>query len=183
MEENNDQSRRKFIQQTAMAGAGLILASPLQLFSQTNNNTKNMSKNIRSKGYAASDKSGKLSLWEFERRPLGDNDIFIEIKYASICHSDIHQMKGDWGPQQYPQVPGHEIAGIVTAVGKNVTKFKVGDKAGVGCMVDSCMECESCKHGEEHHCDNNATIFTYGTPETNSPSGITQGGYSNNIVV
>jgi alcohol dehydrogenase (NADP+)/uncharacterized zinc-type alcohol dehydrogenase-like protein len=183
MEENNDQSRRKFIQQTAMAGAGLILASPLQLFSQTNNNTKNMSKNIRSKGYAARDKSGKLSLWEFERRPLGDNDIFIEIKYASICHSDIHQMKGDWGPQQYPQVPGHEIAGIVTAVGKNVTKFKVGDKAGVGCMVDSCLECESCKHGEEHHCDNNATIFTYGTQEKTSPSGISQGGYANNIVV
>lgn len=142
-----------------------------------------MSKNIRSKGYAAKDASGKLSLWEFERRPVGDNDILIDIKYASICHSDIHQMKGDWGPQQYPQVPGHEIVGMVAAVGKNVTKFKVGDRAGVGCMVHSCMQCDSCKHGEEQFCDNGATLFTYGYPDKTSPSGITQGGYSNNIVV
>jgi alcohol dehydrogenase (NADP+)/uncharacterized zinc-type alcohol dehydrogenase-like protein len=180
--ENNDQSRRKFIQQTAIAGGGLMLATSLQLYSQTNN-LKNMSRNIKSKGYAARDKSGKLSPWEFERRPVGDNDIQIDIKYASICHSDIHQMKGHWGDQQYPQVPGHEIVGIVVAVGKNVTKFKVGDRAGVGCMVDSCLECDSCKHGEEHHCDKNATVFTYGAPDKTSPSGITQGGYSNNIVV
>ncbi len=142
-----------------------------------------MTKNIKSKGYAAKDASGKLSLWEFERKPVGDHDILIEIKYASICHSDIHQMKGDWGPQQYPQVPGHEIAGIVAAVGKNVTKFKVGDRAGVGCMVDSCMQCSSCKHGEEQFCDNGATLFTYGYPDKTSPTGITQGGYANNIVV
>jgi len=142
-----------------------------------------MNKNIKSKGYAAKDVSGKLSPWEFERRPVGDNDILIDIKYASICHSDIHQMKGHWGPQQYPQVPGHEIVGIVAAVGKNVTKFKVGDRAGVGCMVDSCMECESCKHGEEHHCEKAGTIFTYGSSDKTAPSGITQGGYSTNIVV
>ncbi len=178
----NNQSRRKFIRQTALAGAGLVLVNPSQILSQTEN-TKIMGKNIQSKGYAAKDASGKLSFWEFERRSVGDNDILIEIKYASICHSDIHQMKGDWGAQQYPQVPGHEIAGIVTAVGKNVTKFKVGDKAGVGCMVDSCMQCESCKHGEEQFCDNSATLFTYGYPDKTSPSGITQGGYSNNIVV
>jgi alcohol dehydrogenase (NADP+)/uncharacterized zinc-type alcohol dehydrogenase-like protein len=110
-------SRRNFIQQTSAAGAGLLIASPLQLFSQENK------VNIKSRGYAAKDASGKLSPWEFERRPVGENDILIEIKYASICHSDIHQMKGDWGPQQYPQVPGHEIVGIVAAVGKNVTKF------------------------------------------------------------
>lgn len=142
-----------------------------------------MSKNIQTRGYAAKDASGKLSLWEFERRPVGDNDILIDIKYASICHSDIHQMKGDWGPQQYPQVPGHEIVGIVSAVGKNVTKFKVGDRAGVGCMVDSCMECEHCRHGEEHYCDNGKTLFTYGNPDKTAPSGITQGGYSTKIVV
>lgn len=175
-------SRRKFIQQTAMAGAGLMLTDPLQVISQSNNH-QTMSKNIKSKGYAARDASGKLSLWEFERKPPGDNDILIDIKYASICHSDIHQLKGDWGKQQYPQVPGHEIAGIVAAVGKNVTKFKVGDKAGVGCMVDSCMHCNSCNHGEEQFCDNAATLFTYGFPDKTSPSGITQGGYSNNIVV
>src|SRR6476660_9278548 len=91
----HDCSRRKFIQQTTMAGAGLIFASPLQVFSQTDDN-KAMSKNIKSKGYAAKDASGKLSFWEFERRPVGDNDILIEIRYASICHSDIHQMKCDW---------------------------------------------------------------------------------------
>lgn len=186
MEKHNsskpDHSRRKFILQTAMAGAGLTLASRSGVFSQPGKQPPIL-KNIKSKGYAAKDTSGKLSLWEFERRPVGDNDILIDIKFASICHSDIHQMKGDWGQQQYPQIPGHEIAGIVAAVGRNVTKFKVGDKAGVGCMVDSCMQCDSCKQGEEQFCDNGKTMFTYGNPDKTSPSGITQGGYSNNIVV
>lgn len=177
MKNKYESSRRKFIQQTSFAGAGLILAGPLQIFSQTT------MKNIKSKGYAAKDASGKLVPWEFERRAVGDNDILIDIRFTSICHSDIHQMKGDWGAQPYPQVPGHEIAGIVTAVGSKVTKFKVGDRAGVGCMVDSCMKCESCKHGEEQFCDNGATVFTYGYPDKTSPSGISQGGYSNNIVV
>ena len=181
---NNDslKSRRNFIRQASLAGAGLMLLNPVELFSQ-NKSLKTMSRNIKSKGYAAKDNSGKLSPWEFERRPVGDNDILIDIKFASICHSDIHQMKGHWGPQQYPQVPGHEIAGIVAAVGKNVTKFKVGDKAGVGCMVDSCMECESCKKGEEHHCETTGFTGTYGYPEKSSPTGISQGGYANNIVV
>ncbi|NBW38118.1 MAG: NAD(P)-dependent alcohol dehydrogenase [Cytophagia bacterium] len=183
MEKDNHQSsRRTFIQQSALVGAGLMLTSPIQMFAEEKNKVM-IAKNIKSKGYAAKDASGKLSPWEFERRPVGDNDILIDVKFSSICHSDIHQMKGDWGPQQYPQVPGHEIAGIVTAIGKNVTKFKVGDKAGVGCMVDSCMQCNSCKHGEEHYCDNGATVFTYGAPEKSSPSGITQGGYANNLVV
>lgn len=178
----NNISRRKFIQESALLGAGILLAGTTTLNAKENKRN-NMSQNIKSRGYAAKDNSGKLSPWEFERRPVGPNDILIEIKYASICHSDIHQMKGDWGPQQYPQVPGHEIVGVVTAVGKNVTKFKVGDRAGVGCMVDSCMECESCNNGEEQFCDNGKTLFTYGYPDTTSPSGITQGGYSNNLVV
>jgi alcohol dehydrogenase (NADP+)/uncharacterized zinc-type alcohol dehydrogenase-like protein len=182
MNNENNHSRRRFIHQSAIAGASLVLAQPLNIFSQTIHPV-NMNTYIKSKGYAARDASGKLSYWEFERRPVGGNDILIDIKFASICHSDIHQLKGDWGPQQYPQVPGHEIAGIVTAVGKNVTKFKVGDKAGVGCMVDSCMHCESCNHGEEQFCDNGATLFTYGAPDKTAPSGLTQGGYSNNIVV
>jgi alcohol dehydrogenase (NADP+)/uncharacterized zinc-type alcohol dehydrogenase-like protein len=175
-------TRRKFIQQSATLGAGVMLAGTSQLFANSTDDIP-MIKNTTSKGYAARDASGKLSAWSFERRAVGDNDILIEIKYASICHSDIHQIKGDWGKQQYPQVPGHEIAGVVSAVGKNVTKFKVGDRAGVGCMVDSCMKCDSCTHGEEQFCENHATLFTYGTPDTTSPSGITQGGYSNNIVV
>jgi uncharacterized zinc-type alcohol dehydrogenase-like protein len=176
--QNENPTRRKFIQQSAVVGSALVLTGPVVFADRLQS-----PKNILSKGYAAKDTSGKLSPWEFERRPVGDNDILIEIKYASICHSDIHQMKGDWGAQQYPQVPGHEIAGIVAAIGKNVSKFRVGDKAGVGCMVDSCMTCESCKHGEEQFCDNGATVFTYGTPEKTSPTGIAQGGYANNIVV
>ena len=184
-EEKNIHSRRTFMQQMAIGGGSLMLFTPISLFAAEplSKTTIDMSKNIKSKGYAAKDASGKLSPWEFERRAVGDDDILIETKYASICHSDIHQMKGDWGPQQYPQVPGHEIVGIVKAVGKNVTKFKVGDRAGVGCMVDSCMECHSCKHGEEQFCEQGKTVFTYGYPHPQSPSGITQGGYSDNIVV
>jgi uncharacterized zinc-type alcohol dehydrogenase-like protein len=181
MESNNHSSRRKFIQQSAVVGAGLMLADPLQILAQTDQKTT--PNNIKSKGFAGKDEHGELASWNFERRPVGDSDILIEIKYSGICHSDIHTIRGHWGKQAYPQVPGHEIAGIVTAVGKNVTKFKVGDQAGVGCMVDSCMECESCKNGEEHHCETTGMVGTYGTPQKSSPTGITQGGYANNIVV
>jgi uncharacterized zinc-type alcohol dehydrogenase-like protein len=169
MENNKQPSRRKFIQQTSLAGAGLMLAGPLQLFSQTDK-IKNMSANIKSKGYAGRDEQGKMTPWNFERRAVGDNDILIDIKFSGICHSDIHTIKGHWGKQIYPQVPGHEIAGIVTAVGKNVTKFKVGDKAGVGCMVNSCMQCDSCKNGEEHHCETTGMVGTYGTPRKILPN-------------
>lgn len=179
--QDNSQSRRKFIQQTAIGGASVLFLNPIQLFA--NQNLNNMNNMIQSKGYAGKDEKGKLSLWNFERRSVGDNDLLIEIKFSGICHSDIHTIKGHWGKQQYPQVPGHEIAGIVTAVGKNVTKFKVGDKAGIGCMVNSCMKCESCKTGNENHCETTGMVGTYGTPEKSSPTGITQGGYANNIVV
>ena len=138
--------------------------------------------NVKSKGYAGKDDSGKLSYWEFERRPVGDDDVLIEIKFAGICHSDLHTIMGDWGAQQYPQVPGHEIAGIVKQVGLNVTSFKVGDKAGVGCMVNSCGTCDNCKDSEEQFCEK-GPVWTYGNPEEREPTGITQGGYSNNIVV
>ena len=178
---DHTQSRRQFIQQSAAIGSTLLFTGPLDALASSGQFAP--LKNLQSKGYAARDTSGKLSPWVFERRPLGDNDVLIEIKFSGICHSDIHQIKGDWGTQQYPQIPGHEIAGIVTAVGKNVTKFKVGDQAGVGCMVDSCGRCESCKRGEEQFCDNEATLFTYGSPDKTSPTGITQGGYADNIVV
>lgn len=182
MQHKNHQSRRKFIQQTALAGAGMLLVNPIQLFSQSSK-PHNMNTNIKSKGYAVTSEKETLASWNFERGPLGDNDILIDIKFSGICHSDIHTIQGHWAKQQYPQVPGHEIAGIVSAIGKKVTKFKVGDQAGVGCMVNSCMKCESCKNGEEQHCETTGMVGTYGTPEKSSPSGITQGGYANNIVV
>lgn len=178
--ENKHSSRRKFIQQTALASGALLVANPLQLFSNETN-TITM-KNIKSRGYAGKNIMDPLEKWNFERRPVGDDDILIDIKFSGICHSDIHTVEGHWGPQKYPLVPGHEIAGIVSAVGKNVTKFKIGDKAGIGCIVDSCRKCDSCKKGEEHHCETGMT-GTYGSPDSTSPSGITQGGYANNIVV
>lgn len=117
---------------------------------------------------------------EIIRRDLDLHDVLIEIKYAGICHSDIHTAHGEWGPVHYPLVPGHEIAGVVTAVGPNVTKYKVGDRVGVGCMVDSCGECENCLKGEEQYClkgniQTYAGVDKYGEP--------TQGGYSTHIVV
>lgn len=177
----NNTSRKEFLKQSGMLG-GLFLANPARLFAG-DSGSGIMTSNVVSKGYAARDESGKLSPWSFERRPVGPNDVQIDIKYCGVCHSDIHQLKGDWGPQQYPQVPGHEIVGVVSAVGKNVKQFSVGDRAGVGCMVDSCGTCDSCISGEEQHCDNNETLFTYGYPDSNSPTGITQGGYATNIVV
>lgn len=117
---------------------------------------------------------------EIKRRDLDSHDVLIEIKYAGICHSDIHTAHGEWGPVHYPLVPGHEIAGIVTGIGPNVTKYKVGDRVGVGCMVDSCGECENCRNGDEQYClkgkvDTYAGVDKYGEP--------TQGGYSTHIVV
>ncbi|KKK39052.1 alcohol dehydrogenase [Mesobacillus campisalis] len=117
---------------------------------------------------------------EIKRRDLDLHDVLIEIKYAGICHSDIHTAHGEWGPVNYPLVPGHEIAGIVTDIGAEVTKYKVGDRVGVGCMVDSCGECENCRKGEEQYClkgniQTYAGVDKYGEP--------TQGGYSTHIVV
>ncbi|MBP1968580.1 putative zinc-type alcohol dehydrogenase-like protein [Virgibacillus natechei] len=117
---------------------------------------------------------------EIERRDLDTRDVLIEIKYAGICHSDIHTAHGEWGPVNYPLVPGHEIAGIVTDVGPEVTKYKVGDRAGVGCMVDSCGECENCRKGEEQYCLN-GKVDTYAAVDKYGE--YTQGGYSTHIVV
>ncbi|MCM3716464.1 NAD(P)-dependent alcohol dehydrogenase [Alkalihalobacillus oceani] len=117
---------------------------------------------------------------EIKRRELDVHDVLIEIKYSGICHSDIHTAQGEWGPVQYPLVPGHEIAGIVTAVGAGVTKHKVGDRVGVGCMVDSCGECENCRKGEEQYCLK-GNIPTYAGVDKYGE--YTQGGYSTHIVV
>lgn len=131
-------------------------------------------------GYAAFDKGGVLSPWEFTRRAVGANDVLIEILYTGICHSDIHQVRNEWGNATYPMVPGHEIVGKVTQVGPQVTKIKVGDLAGVGCMVNSCRECSNCKNHEEQFCDKVA--FTYNGTELDKKT-PTYGGYSRHIVV
>ncbi|MFC5587396.1 NAD(P)-dependent alcohol dehydrogenase [Sporosarcina soli] len=117
---------------------------------------------------------------EIKRRNLDLMDVLIEIKYSGICHSDIHTAHGDWGEVHYPLVPGHEIAGIVTDIGPEVTKYKVGDRVGVGCMVDSCGECENCRKGEEQYCLK-GNIPTYAGVDKYGEH--TQGGYSTHIVV
>ena len=137
---------------------------------------------VPAKGYALFSKDGEFTPFEFERHPVGEHDVLIEILYAGICHSDLHSVKSEWGPANYPIVPGHEIVGRVTEVGAAVTKFKVGDYAGVGCMVNSCGECDSCKAGLEQFCEKGA-VFTYDSHDRFHDNAITRGGYSNNIVV
>lgn len=117
-----------------------------------------------------------------ERREVGPKDVLIEIKYAGICHSDIHHARGEWQAETFPLVPGHEIAGIVAEVGSEVTKHKVGDRVGVGCMVNSCGKCENCQKGEEQYCLNGSTL-TYAAVDTYGDGKRTQGGYSTHIVV
>ena len=131
--------------------------------------------------YAASSAKAPLAPYRFERRDPRDKDVVIEILYCGVCHSDLHTVRDEWGKGEYPIVPGHEIIGRVTAVGKGVSKFKVGDMAGVGCMVDSCRECASCKEDLEQFCEKGAT-FTYVGKDRHDGS-VTQGGYSSQIVV
>ncbi|MBW4095218.1 MAG: NAD(P)-dependent alcohol dehydrogenase [Acidobacteria bacterium] len=130
--------------------------------------------------YAAPSATEPLIPTTIERRDLGPHDVLIDIKFAGICHSDIHTVRGDWGPVQYPLAPGHEIAGIVAEVGSEVTKHSVGDRVGVGCMVNSCGECKNCEAGEEQFCLN-GNVGTYGA--TDRDGTITQGGYSTHVVV
>ncbi|MEV6025578.1 NAD(P)-dependent alcohol dehydrogenase [Streptomyces sp. NPDC052036] len=130
--------------------------------------------------YAAPAAKAPLERTTIERRDVGEFDVLIDIKFAGICHSDIHQAREGWGEAIFPMVPGHEIAGVVSEVGSGVTKFKVGDRVGVGCMVDSCRECENCKAGFEQYCLKGMVgtynaVDRYGEP--------THGGYSEKIVV
>jgi len=133
------------------------------------------------KAYAGFSATTPLAPYSFERRDVGPLDVQIEILFCGVCHSDIHTVRSEWGPANYPCVPGHEIVGRVTAVGRDVKKFKTGDLAGVGCMVDSCRECSSCKAGFEQFCLAGAT-FTYNNPDKKR-GGFTCGGYSTSIVV
>lgn len=136
---------------------------------------------IQTKGFAVKDENAVFEPFVFERRDVGPNDILIDIQYAGICHSDIHQAKSEWGPAIYPMVPGHEIVGNVTQVGASVTKFKVGDIAGIGCFVDSCRECVNCKAGHEQGCKVHC-CWTYNGTEMDKVT-PTYGGYSSNYVI
>lgn len=136
---------------------------------------------IKAKAYAAHSATSPLTSFHFERRSPNPNDVVIEIDYCGICHSDIHTVRSEWGPATYPCIPGHEIVGRVVQVGKKVKKFKVGDLAGVGCFVDSCGKCQSCKSNEEQFCDDH-TVFTYNSTELDGKT-RTYGGYSSHITV
>lgn len=136
---------------------------------------------IPAKGYAAAIAKAPLAPFQFERRDAKDEDVVIDIHYCGICHSDIHQARDEWGGSIFPMVPGHEITGIVSKVGSKVTKFKVGDKVGVGCFVDSCRECQYCKSGLEQFCEAGMSA-TYNGREQDRKT-PTYGGYSDKIVV
>ncbi len=136
---------------------------------------------IQSRGYAAYDAETDLKPFEFERRDLRDTDILIDIKFCGVCHSDIHQVRNEWGGSLYPMVPGHEIVGHVVRTGSSVTGFKAGDLIGVGCMVDSCRTCENCRDGLEQFCDV-GMVGTYNSVERDGKT-RTYGGYSNSLVV
>ena len=135
---------------------------------------------IPSRGYAALSANERLAPFSFERRDPGPDDVRIEILFCGVCHSDLHTARDEWHMTQFPCVPGHEIVGKVAAVGAAVTRFKVGDTVGVGCMVDSCAKCASCADGLEQYCENGFT-GTYNGPLFGGPN--TFGGYSDSIVV
>ncbi|MAK92520.1 MAG: hydroxyacid dehydrogenase [Oleibacter sp.] len=136
---------------------------------------------MKTKAWAAHSHTAPLTPFELERRELLSNDVAMEILYCGVCHSDLHTARNDWGFTEYPIVPGHEIVGRVTAVGDTVSKYKVGDLVAVGCLVDSCMECDQCHKGEEQLCRNEVTE-TYASPDRLTGA-ITQGGYTKHIVV
>jgi len=132
------------------------------------------------KAYAAKEASGALGPWDFERRKPGPHDVQVDILFCGVCHTDLHFVRNDWGMSMYPLVPGHEIVGRVTAIGDHVTKFKAGDLVGIGCLVDTCRECDNCKDDLEQYCTG-GMVLTYSAFERDGKT-ITYGGYSNRIV-
>jgi alcohol dehydrogenase (NADP+) len=136
---------------------------------------------IQSHGYAAHSAKTPLEPWSFTRRDPGPTDVVVDILFSGVCHSDIHQARSEWGPALYPMVPGHEIIGTVTAIGKDVRKFKVGDTVGVGVEVSSCRKCSACKADLENYCEVEFGA-TYNHKDSKTGE-LLQGGYSNNIVV
>jgi alcohol dehydrogenase (NADP+) len=136
---------------------------------------------IKTKGYAAQDAKTPLAPWNFERREAGDHDVKIDILYCGVCHSDLHQIRNEWGGSVFPMVPGHEIIGRVSKLGNHVHNFKIGELVGVGCLVDSCRECDNCKHGLQQYCTGGPS-FTYNSFEQDHTT-PTYGGYSKLVIV
>ena len=134
------------------------------------------------KAYAAASATSGLAPATIKRREPGARDVEIAIEFCGLCHSDVHTIRSEWGPAKYPLVPGHEIVGIVSRVGESVEGFTVGERVGVGCMVDSCRECDSCLEGFEQYCEV-GNIGTYNVADTRNGGAVTQGGYSQAIVV
>jgi alcohol dehydrogenase (NADP+) len=160
-----------------------ILSSLIKIIMETNEMIATTTNTIAAahpaKGYAAMQVAEDLQPFNFNRRTCRPHDVLVDIIYCGVCHSDLHFIRNDWGMSVYPLVPGHEIVGRVADIGAQVKKFKVGDVVGIGCMVDSCRECENCKQDLEQYCLNMPT-FTYSMPERHG-DGITYGGYSNKI--
>lgn len=137
------------------------------------------------RAFAAASATSDLAGISIDRRDVGPDDVEFDILYCGVCHSDLHTVRNEWEawPTVYPCVPGHEIVGRVTRVGAKVTRFKPGDLAATGCMVDSCGTCASCRGGLEQYCDNGGTVFTYSSPDAHGTAPVTYGGYSERIVV
>ena len=136
---------------------------------------------MKVQGYAAQQAKAPLTPYSFDRREPRDHDVVIDIQYCGICHTDIHQVRNEWGASTFPMVPGHEIAGVVTGIGPKVTSYKMGDRVAVGCFVDSCRRCGPCLKGLEQYCVEGPTL-TYNAVERDGKN-RTQGGYSNNIIL
>jgi uncharacterized zinc-type alcohol dehydrogenase-like protein len=176
-------NRRMFLKTGAVLAAAPLLAG---FVSNTQASSETLVGNEPSPtvGYGTTSATSPLKPMGIKRRALGSNDVLIDVMYCGVCHSDIHQARNEWPntvPTTYPVIPGHEIIGRVRAVGKKVTKFRVDDIGGVGCMVDSCGACENCLNDREQNCLN-GTTFTYNSPDKVS-GGLTYGGYSHTIVV
>lgn len=161
--------------------AKALKAAPSKWFS-TAQATSEHTSGTTAIGICAHEAKGSLEPFKFTRRALGPKDVSIQIAKVGICHSDLHQVLNEWQNSVYPIVPGHEIVGIVTAVGASVANFKVGDTAGVGCMVDSCRTCQPCKEGDEQYCEGGC-VFTYNSVEKTTKAVQTKGGYADHVVV
>lgn len=178
-----ENGRRAFLGASTLSAAGLA-SGPLLAASTSRGppmrGTAFDSGPYPAEGMAAHSATGPLRRMRLQRRALGPKDVAIKLHYCGVCHSDIHTIRGDWGPVQYPQIVGHELAGEVVSVGASAGRFKLGSRVGVGCMVNSCQHCAECSAGFEQFCENGNTQ-TYGSKDRDGS--ITQGGYSTFVVV